>query len=277
MTVYRYSLWLCICFLLCVMCVACLGPTARNTAAIMHTEGGFARQRFDTGDFVLFGLLRTGTQGVNASQTLRVYIEGDGFAWITRTRPSADPTPTQPIALRMAQADPSSGPVLYLARPGQFVSGTDMRNCDSKYWTYARLAPEVIRSLDAAISEAKQRTGARDVALMGYSGGGGAAVLIAAQRKDVIFLGTVAGTLDHTLWTSLHKVSPLHASRNPVTVAVQVRDLPQRHMSSSADTVMPPAISQAFCKALGRPEACVVVSGVAHDGPWERVWEYRGG
>ena len=37
---------------------------------------------------------------------LTVYIEGDGLAWISRTRLSADPTPKNPLAMKLATIDP---------------------------------------------------------------------------------------------------------------------------------------------------------------------------
>lgn len=46
---------------------------------------------------------------------LRVYIEGDRHAWLSRTRLCADPTPHNPVALKLALADPAPGPLLYLA------------------------------------------------------------------------------------------------------------------------------------------------------------------
>ena len=50
---------------------------------------------------------------------VHVYIEGDGYAWATTTDPSDDPTPINPLALRLAAVDDAPN-VLYLARPCQF-------------------------------------------------------------------------------------------------------------------------------------------------------------
>ncbi len=51
-----------------------------------------------------------------------VYIEGDGRAYVNRRTPSNDPTPGNPMALRLALADPSLR-VLYLGRPCQYTRG----------------------------------------------------------------------------------------------------------------------------------------------------------
>lgn len=265
--------------LICVLCLGgCFAPNARDMANKAQHEGGFVAQRFATSSFVLFGLLHPARMPeAEHSDVLHIYIEGDGFAWSSRTRPSTDPTPKNPVGLRLAQADPASGPILYLARPCQYVTGDDVRMCSPKDWTSARLSPVVLQSLHEAINMAKQRTGVKKIALVGYSGGGGAAALLAAQRTDVVFLGTVAGNLDHASWTRLHNVSPLHASLNPLDMASQLKGLPQRHMSGGNDDIVPPEISRRFCERVEDTSACVVVSGIAHEGSWERVWnfEYR--
>lgn len=252
-----------------------LGACARKDGrmfALQMQQQAFVPQQYETTNFVLFGMLRLPTAKNHPENTLQVYIEGDGFAWQSRTRPSTDPTPRDPVGLRLAQADTSGDAVLYLARPCQFVTGADARMCRTAYWTCARFAPEVVQSMNEAITQAMRQTGARHVRLTGYSGGGGMAVLLAAQRQDVTFLGTIAANLDHVAWTKLHGVSPLRHSLNPLEAAWQVRHVPQIHLSSLADTVMPPNISQKFCQAIQRPQSCKVVEHVPHSGPWEDIW-----
>ena len=246
--------------------------SSRQKASALAQEQGFSERLFSTKLFTLYGLLRPGLS--SHSKILRVYIEGDGHAWVSRTRPSTDPTPRNPVALRLAMADPGADTVLYLARPCQYVQGEDRRQCSKRYWTSARLGPEVINSLGAAITLAKAACGAEQVILVGFSGGGGAAALLAATRQDVAFLGTVAGNLDTEAWADLQGVSPLTESLNPMAVAPSLQHLPQRHLSSRTDATMPPEISAKFCRAVNQSESCVVISGVPHGGPWQRYWGY---
>jgi len=251
--------------------MGCTTPLAID----VHREAlrcGFHEMRLPTQPFTLYGLLRPGLSP--HSKVLRVYIEGDGHAWESRTRPSTDPTPRNPVTLRLAMADPGADTVLYLARPCQYVQGEDRRQCSKRYWTSARLGPEVINSLGAAITLAKAACGAEQVILVGFSGGGGAAALLAATREDVAFLGTVAGNLDTEAWADLQGVSPLTESLNPMAVAPSLQHLPQRHLSSRTDATMPPEISEGFCRAVNQSESCVVISGVPHGGPWQRYWGY---
>ena len=164
--------------------------TPREATLHLAKSSRFAEVRFPTEQFTLFGQFRPSDHGER--KTLRVYIEGDGHAWSTRTRPSGAPTPRDPVGLRLAMADPSQDPLLYLARPCQFVTGSDLRNCSAKYWTSARLAPEVTNSLNEVINKAKATCGVEKIILVEFSGGEGAAML-AARRTDVSFLGILSG------------------------------------------------------------------------------------
>jgi hypothetical protein len=66
----------------------------------------------------------------------------------------------------------------------------------------------VISASNQAVDALKQRYGAQEIVLVGYSGGGAVAALVAARRTDVVRLVTVAGNLDHLAWTHLHSVPP---------------------------------------------------------------------
>lgn len=70
--------------------------TPRETTLYLAKSSGFTEVRFPTEQFTLFGQFRPSDHGER--KTLRVYIEGDGHAWSTRTRPSGDPTPRDPWA-----------------------------------------------------------------------------------------------------------------------------------------------------------------------------------
>lgn len=256
-----------------ILCfLSACAPSPRQAAHALAQQHGFTERLFPTQTFTLYGMYRPSLSP--QPEILRVYIEGDGHAWKSRTRPASDPTPLNPVALRLAMSDTGPDPVLYLARPCQYVQEEHRQHCSKRYWTSARLGQEVIDSLDTAISQAKAACGAEKVVLVGFSGGGGAAALLSAKRQDVVFLGTIAGNLDTEAWTQLQGVSPLAESLNPITVASSLWLLPQRHLSSRADTIIPPEISAAFCRAARPPESCVVISGVTHGGPWQEYWSY---
>ncbi len=260
---------------------ACTLSQTSDTASVYReleqaqSKQNFQKRHISTSSFTLYGLLHAAPK---ASDTLNVYIEGDGRAWITRYKISANPTPTEATAFHLASHDPSlssgEASVLYLARPCQYVQGDAAKQCDQKYWTSSRFAPEVIIALSEAIDSIKAEVQAKHVVLIGYSGGGVCAALVAAQRDDVTFLGSVAANLDTESWTRWHKVSPLYGSLNPMQKVKKLRHIPQRHLTSHDDVIVPPSISQNFCNALYKPEYCEQVSGVEHGGAWYTVWNY---
>lgn len=230
--------------------------------------------------------LRAGTfdlfAGLPASNTLEgpltVYLEGDGLAWRSGSRPSDDPTPVHPVALEMAAAhavtDAPAAPVAYLARPCQYTGARSARGCNVRYWTESRFADEVIVSTGLALDEIKHRLGANEVVLVGFSGGAAVAALLAARRADIVGLVTVAGNLDPGAWTAHHRVTPLDGSLDPVAFSPRLRDLPQVHFVGSDDRVVPPMLVRGFTARLdGRVSPSVVeVPGFDHHCCWARDW-----
>ena len=102
-------------------------------------QAGLLEQVLEAPPFRLTSFARIEKPGSSA----RVYIEGDGLAWLGKRRMSLDPTPTDPIALRLAVTDDSAN-IIYLARPCQYSGWTDAGACPSKYWTSHRFASEYL-------------------------------------------------------------------------------------------------------------------------------------
>lgn len=241
----------------------------RNAHAdALASAAGLKREMVAGGDFHLTMFSRI----TRADKPLRIYIEGDGLAWVSRSEPSLDPTPVAATGLALAAADASAN-VAYLARPCQFTPMQEEPRCSVAYWTGKRFAPEVIDAMDAAVGQLAARVPRQPLELVGYSGGGAIAVLIAARRRDVMSLRTVAGNLDVEYVNRLHRVSSMPASRNPIDIARQVAGIAQIHFSSAQDTVVPPEVAARFATAVGG--TCVttsVVTGLAHDGEWASRW-----
>jgi dienelactone hydrolase len=213
------------------------GCSSRGEKLDQFAKGrAWEQARFFTKSFVLTGMMRLGREG---AEKLAVYIEGDGLAWITASEISSDPTPTEPTAMELAFRHPP-GSVLYLARPCQYVSADTNGDCHSRYWTSHRFAPEVIASLNAAIDQAKRRMHARRITLIGYSGGGTVAALLAASRSDVDMLVTVVGNLDHQMWTSSEGLTPLFGSLSPVDQIGTLKNIKQVHFVGAKDKIVPP-------------------------------------
>ncbi len=210
---------------------------------------------FDLLSYVPLSQLRNGT--------LTIYLEGDGLAWITPDQPSDDPTPRQPVALRMALAQPA-GDAAYLARVCQYVEAA-ITGCLPRYWTAHRFAPEVIEATDLAIAKLKQQFGATRLILVGYSGGGAVAALVAARRSDVVILITVAGNLDHAAWTTYHRVSPLVGSMNAADMIERLVVIPQIHFVGETDAVVPPILTASFINRFPADQQPRIIQRASYD------------
>jgi hypothetical protein len=254
--------------LLVSLMTGCASFDRNAQADALAAPAGLHRERIDAGHFVLTAFVRI----TRPDAPLDLYIEGDGLAWASRSEPSLDPTPRAATGLGLAAAD-SAPNVVYLARPCQFTPMTLNPRCNVAYWTGKRFAPEVVASLDQAVTHFAARVPGQRIHLVGYSGGAALAVLIAARRSDVVSIRTVAGNLDTAFVNQLHQVSPMPDSLNPMDVAAQVSAIPQIHFSGMEDAVVPRAVAQRFVDATGRRCAQArSIPGMAHDGGWARLW-----
>lgn len=207
--------------------------------------------------------------------TANIYIEGDGLAWVSKSRISLDPTPKNPVSLHLASRDKAEN-VIYLARPCQYSKLLDAPEtpCNSAYWTNKRFAPEVLSAYDAALDNIKARYGISGFNLVGFSGGGAVAAILAGQRNDVLSLRTVAGNLDHRAHSAYHHVTYLDDSLNPPEYAAKLRTVPQYHFLGGRDAIVPPAVLHSYLQALG-PSRCVqyeLIQDAGHDEGWVNKW-----
>lgn len=203
-----------------------------------------------------------------------VYIEGDGLAWLSRNEASLDPTPKNPLALNLAAMDKSPN-VAYLARPCQYSRMVDKTAaCPLKYWTGERFSPEVLEAMNSALENMKRQYDITEFHLVGFSGGGNIAALLAAKRSDVKSLRTVAGNLDHRTHSEYHNVSYLKDSLNAIDIAGQLADMPQRHFVGGQDKIVPPSLSAKFVQALGSDRCAdiTLVQEADHDIGWAEKW-----
>lgn len=176
---------------------------------------------------------------------LRIYIEGDGRAWVTSSRPSADPTPLSAMLIKLATADPA--PAAYLARPCQFVENL---SCRPAVWTDQRFSREAIDSMNSALDALKQRFAVEQFELVGYSGGAAVALILAGERDDVFQVQTIAGNIDPVAWVQAKQLSPLSGSLDPFAYYAKLRAIPQRHFVGSADEVIAPSLVRKYARKL---------------------------
>lgn len=204
-----------------------------------------------------------------------IYIEGDGLAWVSRHEPSMDPTPDYPVALHLATRDLSDN-VIYMARPCQYSKMLDdTKPCPVEYWTSRRFSVEAMQSMNTVLDKLKDRYGFTGYNLVGFSGGGAVATLLAAKRHDILSIRTVGGNLDTALVNENNHVSQMPADTlNPKDFAKDVANIPQHHFVGEWDKVVGENVYNSYRAAMG-PSTCTrmsVVGEVDHVDGWVNRW-----
>jgi len=209
-------------------------------------------------------------QKASSCNTLRVYIEGDGLSWVSRTRVSNNPTPINPLAMKLFLKDKSSCKI-YLARPCQY---TNDNRCEKKYWTSHRYSKEVLSSYLSALDLLKEKFLNKEFELIGYSGGGAIATLISAKREDISFLLTVAGNIDHKYWTQKYNISSLYGSLNPPSFAKSLEKIKQVHLIGGKDTIIESSIFYSYSSYFKDTSNIkhTVLKEFTHQKGWEENW-----
>jgi hypothetical protein len=204
------------------------------------------------------------------ARTLTIYIEGDGASWLFRTIPPRNPTPQHSLVVAMAASDPNPY-VLYLARPCQFIDLRMVKECDESLWTDSRFSTQAITLLNQGIDEVLRLMPPLKLHLVGHSGGGTLATLIAAQRSDVNCLVTLASPLDLSAWTNALAIAPLLKSKNPAEPNANLKQIRQTHYLGENDRIVTKESIGRYRNFPPQTEF-ITVSGFDHRKFWVEHW-----
>lgn len=203
-----------------------------------------------------------------AGGCLHVYLDGDGTPWLGPGRPAADPTPREPLALRLMALDPA--PSIYLGRPCYLGLNRSL-GCHPWHWTHGRYGELVVVSLAAVLRRLLAEGTASHLVLIGYSGGGALAMLLAERLSQVSAVVTLAGNLDVDRWAQLHGYTPLRGSLNPADRAPLPPRIRQWHWMGERDLNVPPASVNPVVED-GPSIRVAILPGIDHRCCWEAVW-----
>lgn len=179
----------------------------------------------------------------DTSKDYIVYIEGDGLITLNNKTPHNDPTPKNKLVLNLAAEDKRYN-IIYISRPCQYTPLELNDKCNNyEYWTSRRWSEETVLSMNEVI-EKITRNG--DVHLIGFSGGGGIAVLIASINKNIKSIVTIAGNLDHIKFNKIHKARQCKLSLNPIDYTDKIFNIPQIHIVGRKDTIISESIIDDF-------------------------------
>ena len=234
-------------------------------------QSGMEKQIISADGFHLISFVRLFPE---SNKNFHIYLEGDGASVTGTGRASMDPTPINPVGLKLAALDKDAN-VVYLARPCQFeAKQIDMR-CSPKYWTTHKYSAEIVSSINEAINKLIEKYSPERTTLIGFSGGGTIAALVAARRHDIYKLITIAGNLDHVYHTQQFKITPLYGSLNPTDYADRLSTIAQIHFIGREDSIIPKSVLLSYKEKIHGDEKTVKIvpiKGADHTCCWEKVW-----
>ncbi len=199
------------------------------------------------------------------SPILHVYVDGDGTPEIGGY-PTADPTPRNPLMLRLLDLDP--GPAVLVGRPCYYGLAADAA-CRPALWTDARYSDAVVTSMAAVVDNLLARGAYRRVAWFGHSGGGTLAVLLAGRVAESAAVVTVAANLDIDAWADRRGARRLADSLNPARQPPLSAAIAQHHYAGGRDQIVPPEVTR---RGLGPAAELTVIADYDHRCCWEELW-----
>jgi len=231
-------------------CATLSGQEATHAALRRATQLGFDATLIEGQGFTHDVFVRVRS----SARTVWVFIEGDGSPWTDGgTKIAADPTARRPLALELALQTQDA---IYLGRPCYLRAHQDTR-CAPALWTEARYSDEVVASMNAALQTALQSSSPQHIVLVGYSGGGALAVLMAKASPIPTTVVTIAGNLDTDAWAQAHGYTSLYKSRNPADTASL--DIPEFHLLGGRDTNVTARMTARYLNRI----------------PQNRIWRYE--
>jgi hypothetical protein len=260
---------------------ACYPPMSalqKNTADRLAAPVFMHERHINTEDFTLTAFERVRKEGGVAN----IYIEGNGGIITPLSKDDLNLklnrsfTPQNPVALHLSTFDNTSN-VIYLARPCQYVpshSIHSVKQCKGQENAPRIYSQTAIKSMNDALSEIKSRYGFTGFNLIGVGGGGAVAVILTAQRDDILSLRTVSG---HLNLTPLHKgedKSDMAGALNPLDYAPLISQVPQHHFIGDHDKMLTPEVYMSYLDASA-PRKCLrfsIVEDASHDKGMVNAW-----
>ncbi len=249
-------------WILCLGLTGCLASLSidHQANALGFTKSSLVGQDFE---HIVYAKGKPCTNG-----RLHVYLEGDGSAWLPGNRIASDPTPRHSCLLPLMALDPK--PSVYLGRPC-YHGLSQAAGCHPGLWTQQRYSETVLVSMLTALERMMGEMPCRPV-LIGYSGGGTLAMLMAARMPQKISgVVTLAGNLNLAAWTRLHGYTPLDGSLDPAKLPPLPKTIFQIHLAGESDDNIPAALIRQ--EASRQPDArFLLLPKQSHACPGKDLW-----
>ncbi len=205
---------------------------------------------------------------LRGGDVLHVYIGGDGRPWTRVDRIADDPDSPRSVMLDLLALDARPG--LYLGRPC-YHGLAKTAPCTPWHWTMGRYSDIVVDSMARVLRDQLDSGDYKHLVLIGHSGGGALAMLLAARFVETDTLVTLAGNLDTDAWADLHDYSPLVGSLNPASQPPLSPAIRQYHLAAGRDRLVPAGLIERVVSQW--PNARVIrFDDFDHRCCWQRVW-----
>lgn len=257
---YQHLLWL---FASALLLLSCTTPVERLETQAKRL--GLNRELWK-GTVFYHVVYRNAFHG----DSLHVYLDGDGTPWINRYWIAPDPTPRNPLGLTLMAQDNAAS--LYLGRPC-YHGQSQVPPCHPSLWTSHRYSAEVVDSMAAVLEKVLAASSYADLVLIGYSGGGTLAMLLAERFQQVRAVVTIAGNLNLQNWTDWHHYSPLKGSFDPANRPPLPTSIRQWHFSGGRDRNVPPSIVQSVINQQHNAQ-WMVIETFDHRCCWPQIWPF---
>ena len=200
---------------------------------------------------------------------LHIYIGGDGSPWSTPTLINIDPTSAKAVLLNLMSLD--TYPSLFVGRPCYHSYGKG-KNCSNRWWTSHRYSAKVVTSMKQVIRQLIDKHRTPSLSLIGFSGGGTLAMLLAHDIPQVKHVVTINGNLDIDYWTNKHGYSPLVGSINPADLPALPESILKIHLLGADDKIIDAQhIKSTF--ADRKNTEVIIYPKFTHHCCWADVWE----
>ena len=216
--------------------LVCLGCTS-STESIESDASDLGMAAFSVqGDPFNHRVFELAARDESSAPVKLILIDGDGRAFIDQMTVARDPTPLHSSLLALAPELVDQGHVIYLGRP--CYHRLQDPECNPLHWTLERYGQSIITS---SVRAARQLIEPGDqVFLLGYSGGGVIAMLMARKmHPEIAGVVTYGSPLDTDAWTAFHGYTDLILSENPARDPDSFNDFCQIHLFGNRDRIIP--------------------------------------
>lgn len=249
------------------LCISGCATPSEQFAAVAE-EKGFFPVSVDTASFEHQIYFNQKVIDRPDRDILHVYLDGDGTPWEQKRWIAEDPTSRNPLILELMALDRQ--PAMFLGRPC-YHGYSFSPQCHFKFWTSHRYSRQVVDSMTAALKILLTKYGFSQVSLIGFSGGGALALLIAPEIPEVKTVITVAANLNVDAWSRHHGYKPMQESLNPASqeISPHVRQI---HIVGAKDEVVPPFIVESYLEMQNVKSTYMILDDYDHFCCWTEKW-----